>query len=88
MLEKKVFVENGEIPPVVGELKHKVEHLREKLEVRWQHIFFINICRQWKIGLILTIQINIHFQIMRKYNSMYSIQVFVFIIMNIIMNIS
>lgn len=32
MLEKKVFVENGEIPPVVGELKHKVEHLREKLE--------------------------------------------------------
>lgn len=46
MLEKKVFVENGEIPPVVGELKHKVEHLREKLEVRWQHISFINICRQ------------------------------------------
>lgn len=88
MLEKKVFVENGEIPPVVGELKHKVEHLREKLEVRWQHISFINICRQWKIGLILTIQINMHFQIMRKYNSMYSIQVFVFIIMNIIMNIS
>lgn len=49
MLEKKVFVENGEIPPVVGELKHKVEHLREKLEVRWQHISFINICRQYKI---------------------------------------
>jgi hypothetical protein len=34
MLEKKVFVENGEIPPVIGELKHKVENFREKLEVR------------------------------------------------------
>ncbi|XP_062601844.1 uncharacterized protein LOC134263508 [Saccostrea cucullata] len=32
MLEKKVFVENGEIPPVIGELKHNVENFREKLE--------------------------------------------------------
>ena len=39
VLEKKVFVENGEIPPVVGELKHKVENLREKLEVRCVFVF-------------------------------------------------
>ncbi|KAK3101817.1 hypothetical protein FSP39_006588 [Pinctada imbricata] len=31
-LERKVFVENGDMPPVVGELKHKVEHFKEKLE--------------------------------------------------------
>lgn len=32
-LEKKVFVENGEMPPLVQDLQNKVEHFKEKLQV-------------------------------------------------------
>lgn len=34
-LEKKVFVENGEMPSLVLELQKKVEDFKDKLQVVW-----------------------------------------------------
>lgn len=39
-LEKRVYVESGDTPPIVYDMKHKVENFREKLEVI--HLFMLD----------------------------------------------
>ncbi|KAK7089357.1 hypothetical protein V1264_024828 [Littorina saxatilis] len=48
-LEKKVFVENGETPHLIVELKTKAEHLKEKLE-GLEHLSWLGLFKNMNMG--------------------------------------
>ncbi|XP_071145535.1 high affinity cGMP-specific 3',5'-cyclic phosphodiesterase 9A-like isoform X1 [Mytilus edulis] len=51
-LEKKVFVENGEMPPLVQDLQNKVEHFKEKLQ-SVDHLSWLGLTKEISSGTSL-----------------------------------